>query len=105
VTSWLNALAASMLSGVVVVTTMTPFDVVSTRLYNQGTDRAGRGLLYRGVVDCFVRTFAAEGFWGFYKGSGASFFRLGPHTVISLVIWDELQIVCRNFDWTVKSKS
>jgi len=95
---------ASMTSGVVVVTMMTPFDVVSTRLYNQGTDSAGRGLLYRGVADCFVRTFAAEGLWGFYKGCGASFFRLGPHTVLSLVIWDELQAACRSLGWTAKAK-
>jgi len=93
-----------MTSGIVVVTTMTPFDVVSTRLYNQGTDLAGRGLLYRGVTDCFVRTFAAEGLLGFYKGCGASFFRLGPHTVLSLVFWDELQVACENFGWTSKAK-
>jgi len=93
-----------MLSGVVVVMTMTPFDVVSTRLYNQGTDSAGRGLLYRGVVDCFVRTFAAEGFWGLYKGCGALFFRLGPHTVLSLVIWNQVQVACHSSSWTTKTK-
>jgi len=103
-TSWLNALAASMTSGVVVVMLMTPFDVVSTRLYNQGIDAAGRGLLYRNVADCFVRTFTAEGIWGFYKGCGASFFRLGPHTVLSLVFWDELQAVCHRFSLTPKAK-
>lgn len=31
-----NTFAASMLSGVVVAVIMTPFDVVQTRLYNQG---------------------------------------------------------------------
>jgi len=92
-----------MTSGVVVVMMMTPFDVVSTRLYNQGVDTAGRGLLYRGVTDCFVRTFYAEGIWGFYKGCGASFFRLGPHTVLSLVIWDELQALCQRFKWTAEA--
>ena len=30
-----NALTASMISGAFVVAAMTPFDVVSTRLYNQ----------------------------------------------------------------------
>jgi len=100
----LNAFAAGMMSGVAVVLMMTPFDVVSTRLYNQGTDAAGRGLLYRGVADCFMRTFAAEGLWGFYKGWGASLFRLGPHSVLSLVIWDELQIACESFGWTAKTK-
>ena len=40
--SWLVALAGGMISSVAVVTVMTPFDVVSTRLYNQPVDGAGR---------------------------------------------------------------
>ena len=83
---------ASTLSGCVVVIFMTPFDVVSTRLYNQGTDASGRGLYYRNVGDCFVKTFRKEGLWGFYKGWGASLFRLAPHTVLSLVFWNQLQL-------------
>jgi hypothetical protein len=37
---------------------MNPFDVVSTRLYNQpqGAER-----VYNGPVDCFAKTFKAEG--------------------------------------------
>lgn len=95
--SWLNALFASMLSGVLVTFFMTPFDVVSTRLYNQGLDARGRGLLYTGVVDCFIKIFRAEGIWGLYKGCGASYFRIGPHTTLSLVFWDELRKLYTNF--------
>lgn len=40
--SWLVALAAGMISSVAVVAVMTPFDVVSTRLYNQPVDGAGK---------------------------------------------------------------
>lgn len=40
--SWLVALSAGMISSVVVVTAMTPFDVVSTRLYNQPVDHVGK---------------------------------------------------------------
>lgn len=40
--SWLVALAGGMISSVAVVAVMTPFDVVSTRLYNQPVDEAGR---------------------------------------------------------------
>ena len=87
--SVLNALAASMVSGVMVVAFMTPFDVVSTRLYNQATDPQGKGLYYKNVGDCFLKIFRKEGLWGFYKGWGASLFRLGPHTVLSLVFWQE----------------
>jgi solute carrier family 25 protein 34/35 len=34
--SWVVAAAASLVSGVAVVAFFTPFDVISTRLYNQG---------------------------------------------------------------------
>ncbi|OTF78058.1 hypothetical protein BLA29_014567 [Euroglyphus maynei] len=60
---------------------MTPFDVVSTRLYNQPVDpKTGAGQLYRGIPDCMIKIFRTEGILGFYKGFGASFLRLGPHT-------------------------
>jgi len=97
--SVLNALAASMTSGVVVVAVMTPFDVVSTRMYNQKTDSTGKGILYRGLRDCFWKIFKQEGIWGFYKGWSASLFRLGPHTVLSLVFWD----TTRTFYFRIKN--
>lgn len=40
--SWLTALIAAMISGVAVAITMTPFDVISTRLYNQPVDEFHR---------------------------------------------------------------
>ena len=86
--SLLTPLVASTASGVVVVLFMTPFDVVSTRLYNQPVDPVThKGMLYRNVVDCFAKVWKKEGLWGFYKGWGASLFRLGPHTVLSLSFW------------------
>ncbi|XP_071391023.1 solute carrier family 25 member 35 isoform X2 [Centroberyx affinis] len=89
--SWLVALTAGMISSVVVVLAMTPFDVVSTRLYNQPVDHLGKGQLYKGFADCFSKTLKKEGLTGLYKGLGASYFRLGPHTILSLFFWDELR--------------
>ncbi|GAB6019783.1 hypothetical protein CHUAL_001331 [Chamberlinius hualienensis] len=86
-----NAFSASMLSGCVVVMGMTPFDVVSTRLYNQGVDANGKGLFYSSVFDCFKKIFQKEGIFGFYKGWSASLFRLGPHTILTLVFWNEIR--------------
>lgn len=40
--NWLVALVAAMISGVAVAITMTPFDVISTRLYNQPVDESHR---------------------------------------------------------------
>ncbi|KAK5624152.1 hypothetical protein CRENBAI_002458 [Crenichthys baileyi] len=89
--SWLVPLSAGMMSSVVVVLAMTPFDVVSTRLYNQPVNHLGKGLLYNGFTDCFSKTLKKEGLTGLYKGLGASYFRLGPHTILSLFFWDELR--------------
>ncbi|KAM9789054.1 solute carrier family 25 member 35 [Neosynchiropus ocellatus] len=91
--SWLVALSAGMMSSVAVVMAMTPFDVVSTRLYNQPVDQRGKGLLYKGFTDCFSKTLKKEGFLGVYKGLGASYFRVGPHTILCLFFWDELRKV------------
>ncbi|XP_069339459.1 solute carrier family 25 member 35 isoform X3 [Eulemur rufifrons] len=89
--SWKVALAAAMVSGIAVVLAMTPFDVASTRLYNQPTDAQGKGLMYRGILDALLQTARTEGILGMYKGIGASYFRLGPHTILSLFFWDQLR--------------
>ncbi|XP_040857258.1 solute carrier family 25 member 35 isoform X2 [Ochotona curzoniae] len=89
--SWKVALAAAMVSGIAVVLAMTPFDVACTRLYNQPTDAQGKGLMYRGILDALLQTARTEGLFGMYKGIGASYFRIGPHTILSLFFWDQLR--------------
>ncbi|NP_001307806.1 solute carrier family 25 member 35 isoform c [Homo sapiens] len=89
--SWKLALVAAMMSGIAVVLAMAPFDVACTRLYNQPTDAQGKGLMYRGILDALLQTARTEGIFGMYKGIGASYFRLGPHTILSLFFWDQLR--------------
>lgn len=89
--SWLVTLAGGMISSIAVVAVMTPLDVVSTRLYNQPVDRAGRGQLYGGLADCLVKTCQQEGPLALYKGLGPAYLRLGPHTILSMFFWDELR--------------
>ncbi|XP_029906588.1 solute carrier family 25 member 34 [Myripristis murdjan] len=86
--SWLIALIAAMISGVSVTITMTPFDVISTRLYNQPVDEYRRGRLYHGFSDCFLKVCQSEGLLGLYKGMGPAFVRLAPHTMLSMLFWD-----------------
>lgn len=54
-------LASSMVAGLVVTTAMNPLDVISTRLYTQGTGVKER---YTGPLDCAMKTMSAEGFRG-----------------------------------------
>ncbi|RHY41646.1 hypothetical protein DYB30_001409 [Aphanomyces astaci] len=83
-------LTAAAVSGLVVTTCMHPFDVVATRLSNQPVV-AGRGQLYSGVVDCLRKTWATEGLRGLCKGWTAHYFRVGPHTMFTFVLWEQLQ--------------
>lgn len=110
-----KAFIASMVGGVVVAFSMTPFDLVSTRLYNQGitiksnynklliffiflgVDSSGKGILYNGYADCFIKVMKKEGFLGLYKGIGPAYLRIGPHTVLSLVFWDVLNSYYRSY--------
>ncbi|KAJ8878363.1 hypothetical protein PR048_018940 [Dryococelus australis] len=54
-------------------------------------DAQGRGLLYRGVCDGFVKIWHTEGIYGFYKGFVPSYARVGPHTVLCFVFWEALK--------------
>jgi solute carrier family 25, member 34/35 len=83
-------LAASCVSGLAVCTVMNPFDVVCTRLYNQKVS-SGQGALYTGPIDCFLKTTRAEGFRALYKGYGAHFLRIAPHTVLTFLFWEQLK--------------
>lgn len=110
---FLTALASSMVSGFFLVVGMTPFDVVATRLFNQGmflvasnftlldfikekqifsgVDKNGKGLLYKNIFDCFIKTFKVEGMRGLYKGFIANYWRAAPHTVLNLTFWDQFK--------------
>lgn len=57
-------------------------------------------MMYKGLLDCLAKIIRTEGFWGAYKGVGASYFRIGPHTILSLLFWDQIRQV--NFRWPQK---
>lgn len=82
---------AASTSGLFTVAFMTPLDVVSTRMYNQPVNAAGKGIMYSGIVDCFRKTMVAEGLPGLYKGWAANFLRLTPHSILSLLFWQHLR--------------
>jgi hypothetical protein len=70
-----------------------------------------KGVLYNGPLDCLWKTFKAEGIAGWYKGASsqnqqrtaltctgttAHFFRIFPHTVITLVA-NEVRAIAASF--------
>jgi len=88
---WVPVLA-SLLSSVNIILFMEPLDVVRTRLYNQPTDGQGKGIYYRGFVDCFSKVVEKEGFFhGMYKGAGAAYCRMAPQAILGLSFWDSFR--------------
>lgn len=83
-------LLASVLTGLIATTFMNPFDVVSTRMYNQSNSK-GDKVLYTSVFDCIKKIITKEGPYGFYKGFTAHYARLAPHTILTFVFWEFLK--------------
>ncbi|XP_022201093.1 solute carrier family 25 member 35 [Nilaparvata lugens] len=98
--SLLNTIVASSVGGTLTAFTMNPFDVISTRLYNQEVDKNGKGLLYKNYIDCVRKVFKIEGLSGLYKGVIPQFSRIGPHSVLCLVFWDILKDEFKESRWT-----
>ncbi|PIA19208.1 mitochondrial carrier [Coemansia reversa NRRL 1564] len=84
---------ASMGTGFFVCLVMNPFDVVSTRMYNQKAASGGGhgGALYKNPLQCFYKTVTTEGFFSLYKGFLAHYLRLGPHTILMFVFVEQIK--------------
>ncbi|KAM9897920.1 hypothetical protein OXX79_006601 [Metschnikowia pulcherrima] len=74
---------SSSMAGLGVSIVMNPWDVVLTRLYNQ------KGNLYKGPIDCFAKTIRTEGPAALYKGFWAQLFRVGPHSILTLMFMEQ----------------
>ncbi|KAI9262004.1 mitochondrial carrier domain-containing protein [Sporodiniella umbellata] len=86
--------ATSMFTGLLVCLAMNPFDVISTRMYNQGIDHSnGKGLLYKNPSDCFMKIVRIEGIRGLYKGFLAHYLRIGPHTTLMFIFMEQLKSI------------
>ena len=46
---------------------------------------------YKGVVDVFGKIIKNEGFFSLWKGFLPYYFRLGPHTVITFILVEQLK--------------
>ena len=47
-------------------------------------DKEGK-LPYKSFIDCALKTAANEGIRGFWAGLPTYYFRVGPHTIITLI--------------------
>lgn len=76
----------ALTSGYLVALVMNPFDVITTRLYNQS--HRSNSLLYTSWLDCGRKTIKGEGLYALWKGLVPHFVRIGPHTVLTLMLLD-----------------
>ena len=74
----------------------TPFDVIKTRVMNQGSTST----LYRGPLDCLVKTVRTEGPLAMYKGFAPTYFRLAPWQLIFFVSAEQLSLVINGHSFT-----
>lgn len=72
------------IAGIIGVTCVFPIDLVKTRLQNQQIGKNGERM-YRSMLDCAVKTFRNEGFFGMYRGSGVNLLLITPEKAIKLV--------------------
>jgi len=90
------------IAGLVGQTVSYPFDLVRRRLQVQGmelaashTAKAGGGFVmppdgprYTGMVDCFVKTIKANGFFGLYRGLLPNYLKAVPAVAVSFVVFE-----------------
>jgi solute carrier family 25 protein 34/35 len=79
---------ASTLTGGFIATFMCPFDTITTRYYNQ---KSGDVQVYKSAVDCARKTIAEEGLLSLWKGWVPLFLRVGPHTIITFLVLEQLK--------------
>jgi len=67
--------------------TVTPFDMIRTRLMNQPPDAK----IYKGFVDCAMKIVSQHGPQGLYAGFFPIWARFAPTTTLQLVIFEQLK--------------
>ncbi|XP_076166651.1 mitochondrial glutamate carrier 1 [Ptiloglossa arizonensis] len=75
------------IAGIIGVSVVFPLDLVKTRLQNQVIGPNGERM-YKSMLDCFVKTYKAEGYFGMYKGSAVNILLITPEKAIKLTAND-----------------
>ena len=90
VTHFLSSLAA----GLAAATMGTPADVVKARVMNQGVDK-----LYKGSLDCLVKTVSKEGVGTLYAGFLPCWLRMAPWSLTFWLTFERLRLAAGLPPW------
>ncbi|ORX76069.1 mitochondrial carrier [Basidiobolus meristosporus CBS 931.73] len=77
---------SSIMAGFMCAVTTSPIDLVKSRIMLQNDKKK-----YRGVIDCMLKTVKYEGFFGLYRGFFLNWLRMGPHTIVTFLVFEELR--------------
>ena len=51
----------------------------------------GKGVSYTSTLDCFWKTLQSEVLQGLYKGFIPVWLRIGPHTIVTFFVFEQLR--------------
>ncbi|TPX38374.1 hypothetical protein SmJEL517_g00193 [Synchytrium microbalum] len=83
---------ASTLAGLIATTVTSPIDVIKTRVMS------GKPGLYKSTADAFVKIVKNEGPMALFKGWVPAFARLGPHTIVTFIIYEKIKDLVFKFN-------
>lgn len=78
-------IAASLITGIAATTMASPFDVIKTRVMAGGSNAPGSAL------KVLSETLQTEGPRALFRGWVPSYFRLGPHALVCLPVFEQLR--------------
>ncbi|CAF0738081.1 unnamed protein product [Rotaria sordida] len=81
---------SSLIAAFVTTAVSLPVDIVKTRFQNMKVIEGKPE--YNGIFDIFQRILRQEGVFSFWKGFTAYFARLGPHTILTFIFIEQLNI-------------
>lgn len=83
-------LVSAMFAGFVTAFVTNPIDVIKTRIMNENV-HSQQQRIYTSSFSSFMKILKTEGVLGLYKGFFPNWLRLGPHTVITFLIFEKLR--------------
>jgi len=84
----MQTFTATVIAGFAAAAFSLPFDFLKTRLQRGGS-------AYSGVINCAVTVLREEGPLRFYRGFWTYFFRMAPHTIITLSVADNIHAMVK----------
>ncbi|CAD5211072.1 unnamed protein product [Bursaphelenchus okinawaensis] len=94
---------ASMISGLATTIASMPVDIAKTRIQNMKVIDGKPE--YSGAVDVLKKVVKNEGFFALWKGFTPYYMRLGPHTVLTFIILEQMNSMYFKFVLKVEGHS